>query len=174
MKIRHALIATALAAACGQSLAAPPAVPRQDGPPLIGENRIVGLWQAALTLAPCSGGPSTSINALNTFHAGGTLSSTDDAPQPSNGPAQGIWEYRGQGRYLLHVQFFTFLPDGSNSGLADVHQELTLDPRGTAYTSVLDARVLDAHGNPVVDLCGTAQGVRVSIDSNPLAAAPTP
>src|SRR6185437_12212673 len=46
------------------------------------------------------------------------------------------------------------------SGLADVHQELTLDPRCTAYTSVLNAQVLDTHGNPVVELCGTAQGKR--------------
>jgi len=117
-----------------------------------------------LTLAACTGGPATSINALNAFHAGGTLSSTDDAPQPSNGPAQGIWESRGRGSYLLHVQFFTFLPDGTPSGLADVHQELTLDPRGTAYTSVLNAQVLDTHGNPVVELCGTAQGKRVPLD----------
>jgi len=113
MKIRHALIALALTAACGQALATPPVAFWQGNLPPLGENRIVGLWQAALTLAPCSGGPATSIHALNTFHAGGTLNSTDNAPQPSNGPAQGIWEYRGHGSYVLHVQFFTFLPDGT-------------------------------------------------------------
>lgn len=165
MKIRHVLIALALTAACGQSLAASPAMPWQGSLPSFGGNRIVGLWQAALTLAPCAGGPATSIDALNTFHAGGTLNSTDNAPQPSNGPAQGLWEYRGHGRYLLHVQFFTFMPDGTYSGLADIHQALTLDPRGNAYTSVLSAHVLDTHGNPVVDLCGTAQGTRVPIDA---------
>ena len=164
MKIRHVLIVLALTAACGQSIAAPPAASRQGNLPPFSQNRIVGLWQAALTLAPCSGGPATSINALNTFHAGGTLSSTDNAPQPSNGPAQGIWEYRGHGSYRLHVQFFTFLPDGTYSGLADVHQQLTLDPRGSAYTSVLNAHVRDTHGNPVVELCGTAQGKRVPLD----------
>jgi hypothetical protein len=167
MKIRHALIALALAAACGQALASPPAAPSHGRVPPLGENRIVGLWQAALTLAPCAGGPATSINALNTFHAGGTLSSSDDAAQPANGPAQGIWQYRGHDRYALHVQFFTFLPDGTNSGLADVYQDLTMDPRGTAYTSVVEAHVLDTHDNPVVELCGTAQGVRVPIDANP-------
>lgn len=164
MKIGHTLVALALTAACGQSVAASPVASWQGSLPLPGANRIVGLWQAALTLAPCTGGPATSINALNTFHAGGTLSSTDNAPQPSNGPAQGLWESRGHGRYLLHVQFFTFLPDGTTSGLADVHQELALDPAGNAYTSELDARVLDPHGNPVVDLCGNAQGKRVSLD----------
>jgi hypothetical protein len=165
MKIRHALITLALTAACGQALATPPVAFWQGNLPPLGENRIVGLWQAALTLAPCSGGPATSIHALNTFHAGGTLNSTDNAPQPSNGPAQGLWEYRGHGRYMLHVQFFTFLPGGTHSGLADVHQELTLDPRGNVYTSVLSAHVLDTHGNPVVDLCGTAQGRRVPVDT---------
>jgi hypothetical protein len=169
MKTRHVFIALALTAACGQSLAASPIASRQGnlpsfGEPSFAENRIVGLWQAALTLAPCSGGPATSINALNTFHAGGTLSSTDNAPQPSNGPAQGSWESRGHGHYLLHVQFFTFLPGGTTSGLADVHQELTLDPAGSAYTSVLEAHVLDPNGNPVVELCGNAQGKRVALD----------
>ncbi len=165
MKIGHTLVALALTAACGQSLATSPVASWQDSIPLLpGADPIVGLWQAALTLTPCTGGPATSINALNTFHAGGTLSSTDNAPQPSNGPAQGLWESRGHGRYLLHVQFFTFLPDGNYSGLADVHQELTLDPRGNAYTSILSADVLDTHGNPVVDLCGTAHGTRVPVD----------
>jgi hypothetical protein len=164
LKIRHALIALALTAACGQALATPPVAFWQGNLPPLGENRIVGLWQAALTLAPCSGGPATLIHALNTFHAGGTLNSTDNAPQPSNGPAQGIWEYRGHGSYVLHVQFFTFLPDGTSSGLADVHQELTLDPAGSAYASVLCARVLVPHGTPVVELCGNAQGKRVPLD----------
>lgn len=164
MKIRHTLFALALAAACGQSLASPPAVSPQGGLPPLGENRIVGLWKVAVTIAPCQGGPAKSFSALIAVHAGGTFTSTDNNPVPSNGPAQGVWSYLGHDHYAMRMQFFSFAPTGVNVGSADIHQDTTLDWRGNAYTSAVDAFVLDTSGNVLTELCGTSQATRVSLN----------
>lgn len=168
MKLSHTLIALALAAACGQALATSPFRMSSGHLPPLGENRIVGTWHVAVTLVPCPGGPPIkSFIALNTFHTGGTLSSTDNNPTPGNGPAQGIWEYRGHGRYATHMQFYHFLPDGTWDGMGDIYQDTTMDWRGQSYTSAIVSRLLNADGSLRVEVCGTAQGTRVPIDSNP-------
>jgi len=164
MKIKHTFIALALTAACGQSLAASPATSWQGGLPPLGENRIVGLWRVAATIAPCQGGPAKSFSALIAVHAGGTFTSTDNNPVPSNGPAQGVWKYLGQNHYAMRMQFFSFAPTGANVGSADIRQDTTLDWRGNAYTSTVDALRLDTHGNVLVELCGTSQGTRVPLN----------
>jgi hypothetical protein len=164
MKIRHTLFALALAAACGQSLAAPPVTSWQGSLPPLGENRIVGLWRVEATIAPCQGGPSKSFSALIAVHAGGTFTSTDNNPVPSNGPAQGVWKYLGHDHYAMRMQFFSFAPTGVNVGSADIHQDTTLEWRGNAYTSAVDAFVLDTSGNVLAELCGTTQGTRVSLN----------
>ncbi|HET7612059.1 MAG TPA: hypothetical protein VFK29_09765 [Rhodanobacteraceae bacterium] len=168
MKITHTLVALALAAACGQTLASAPAFKVSPGnlPPL-GADRIVGLWHVAVTLGPCAGGPTHSFIALNTFHAGGTLSSTDNSPPPANGPAQGIWQYLGHGEYQTHMQFYRFLPDGTYDGLQDIYQDTVVDWRGQTYVTTIDARVLNTDGSLRAEVCGTGQGTRVPMDSNP-------
>jgi len=164
MKIKHTLIALALTAACGQSLAASPVASWQGGLPPLGENRIVGLWRVAATIAPCQGGPAKSFSALIAVHAGGTFTSTDNNPVPSNGPAQGVWKYLGQNHYAMRMQFFSFAPTGANVGSADIRQDTTLEWRGNTYASIVDARVLDTRGNLLVELCGTTQGTRVPLN----------
>ena len=163
MKVKHTLVAFALAAACGLPLASAASGRLQP----LGENRIVGTWHVSVTLASCAGGPAHSFIALNTFHAGGTLTSTDNTPQPGNGPAQGIWEYRGANRYSAHFQFYRFLHDGTWDGLQDIYQETTVDWRGNAFTSSIHAIALNKDGSVRGEVCGTSQGVRVPIDSNP-------
>lgn len=166
MTTRHALLALALAIACGQTIAAPTRVSPTYLPPL-GADRIVGTWHLAISFAPCAGGPGVSIQSLNTFHSGGTLTSTDNTPPPANGPAQGIWQYLGHGKYRSHMQFYRFGPDNSFDGLADIYQDITLDWRGTAYTSTILSRVLNTDGSVRVELCGSATASRLPMDSNP-------
>jgi hypothetical protein len=64
----------------------------------------------------------------------------------------------------MRMQFFSFAPTGVNIGSADIHQDTTLDWRGNAYTSTVDAFRLDPSGNVVVELCGTSQGTRVPLN----------
>lgn len=160
MKIKFTIVALALAAACGPA-------PGFAHSPSSGSDRLVGLWHVSATLAPCAGGPSLSFLAINTYHSGGTLASVDNMPMPSSGPAQGIWEYAGHGRYRTHTQLYRFLPDGSHDGLTDVYQDLATGQDGHSYTSTMYGQLLNVDGTLRVELCGTAQGTRVSIDSNP-------
>lgn len=119
------------------------------------------------SLAPCAGGPSLSFSAINAYHDGGTLGSVDNMPAPSSGPAQGIWEYTGHGRYATHTQLYRSLPGGAYDGLTDVYQDLAMGRDGQSYTSSMYGQMLNVDGTLRVELCGAAQATRVPIDSNP-------
>jgi hypothetical protein len=55
-------------------------------------NRLVGAWAVDVAIGPCSlPNPVAFFSALNTFHAGGTLSDINWAPPATRGPAHGVW-----------------------------------------------------------------------------------
>ena len=126
-------------------------------------NRIVGLWHVAVTVAPCAGGPSQSFLALADYHAGGTLDDANTMPPMARGPGQGIWSYEGRGKYRSRFQFFRYLPNGSYDGLQDIVGTLVLDARGTHYSQTIRAQVLNLDHSVRVELCGSANGERVTM-----------
>jgi hypothetical protein len=127
-------------------------------------NRIVGLWSVQVTLGPCGAPANRSFIALNTFHAGGTLSDSNTLPGSLRSPGHGAWRYVGRGMYEGRMQFYRFLPDGSYDGLQDITQTVELQGRGDRYESAVRARVLNVDGTLRVELCGLAVGRRVEID----------
>src|SRR5688500_5337965 len=94
-------------------------------------NRIVGLWQMRVSVAPCGGGPSRNFIAYNSFHGGGTMSDTNAAPPTTRGPGLGVWRYMGMGLYKARFQFFRYLPDGSYDGVSDIRVEMSLAANGS-------------------------------------------
>lgn len=127
-------------------------------------NRIVGLWQMRVSVAPCTGGPSRNFIAYNTFHGGGTMSDTNAAPPSTRGPGQGVWRYMGQGLYKARFQFFRYLPDGSYDGVSDIHLGVSLAANDSQLTQDVRGHNLNPDGSLRVELCGTAVGERVGVD----------
>lgn len=128
-------------------------------------NRIVGAWRVNVALGPCTGGPATiSFTALNTFHAGGTLSDSNARPGTERSPGHGVWEHSGRGLYETRFQFFRFLPTGALDGVQDIRQTVALDARGRSYETTIRARVLNVDGSQRAELCGTASGQRIAVD----------
>lgn len=85
-------------------------------------NAIVGTWLVSGAVAPCGTDiPPTPIRALVAFHAGGTLTDTNDFPiagvpgpfglSRRNGPGLGTWSYNPRTRTYSY-QRLTGFPAG--------------------------------------------------------------
>ena len=164
MNIHRTLVGIAALSLCMSSAFASersPAGALQTGAYPVAANRIVGLWDTQVTAGPCGGPPTVVGRSINVFHAGGTLSATNNLPPTSNGPAFGVWAYQGHGAYQAHMQFYRFLPDGSFDGVQDIQRSMSLSSDNQSTTETLDVRVLNADGSLRVELCGTASATRI-------------
>ncbi len=137
---------------------------RGTGLPPTPTNAIVGVWNTDISLRPCAGGPVlVSFKALGTYHAGGTLSDTNNTPSALRTAGHGIWQYVGSGEYKTRFQIFRFLPTGAYDGYADVHTTTTLVGPDKSTTTVL-ATNYNPDGSFRGELCGSGSGSRLSID----------
>lgn len=162
MKLVPTSLALSLALLAGSASASPLSQANAGLLP-IPANRIVGLWEVNATVAPCLGGQPLSFVALNTFHAGGTLSDINALPPTSRASGQGVWAYKLNNRYETRFQFLRFQPDGSYDGIQDIRTTMTLNRQATQYDATVRVRVLNTDGSLRVELCGHAAGRRVSL-----------
>jgi hypothetical protein len=166
MNIRRTLVGIAALSICVSSahaVGASPAGSLQTGAYPVAANRIVGLWDTQVAAGPCDGGPTTFAGrGLNVFHAGGTLSATNNLPPTANGPTYGTWAYQGHGAYQAHMQFFRFLPGGSFDGVQDIQRTMSLSSDGQHTTETLYVRVLNPDDSLRTELCGTATADRIN------------
>ncbi len=162
MKLRHPVLLACLFAVAAPAAASGPATTGALPTPA---NRIVGLWQVVVTVGPCAN-PQVreSFFALANYHAGGTLTDTNKNPPTSRGPGFGVWEHQGNGLYKTRFQFMRYLSDGSFAGLNDIQPTVILNNAGTSYSATVYGRVLNVAGNVLVEVCGTANGERVTIE----------
>ena len=167
MQMRKPLLALLLAMTAGTAAVADAYPPY--GSEIRPANRIVGMWQAHVSIGPCNGGPVRQFLGLNVYNAGGTLNDANTFPPTSRGPGMGVWTYVGHapsGGHLFRsrFQFARFKADGSFDGLQDVKQDITVQPAGNALTSTIAADVLNPDGSLRAQLCGTAIADRVTLD----------
>lgn len=160
-RTRTALLAAALLAAA----ALPLANAQSPGSASAPANRIVGHWHASVALGSCAGGPAfVNFQGFNTFHAGGTLSDTNNTPSALRSPGHGTWKHLGGRSYASRFQIFRFLPSGQYDGYADVQTTSVLDGAGNTFQSEVRARNFNPDGSFRSELCGVSDGTRVSID----------
>lgn len=162
MKTVIAAIATVILLGLSSTVSA-----QSDGPATsrvlpLHANRIVGLWDSAITVAPCLGGPANTFRAVGVFNAGGTLGFSNTFPPSAAGPAYGVWSYNWRTRqHRALMRFNRYLPDGSFDGLQEVHRTITLSANGSAMIETIYARVLNPDDSLRVELCGSASSQRV-------------
>lgn len=126
-------------------------------------NRIVGTWRSTVVLQPCAGGQTLPTGStLLTYHAGGTLTDTSNAPPTSRSPGHGLWRYIGNSQYRGQFQVFAFLPTGQYDGYTEVRTTVVLS--GDSNTSSVVARRYNADGSLRVELCGSGSGERLVMD----------
>ncbi len=134
---------------------APAALAAPGGGPLPGG------WDSHVTLTDCNGNTLASFEALELFHADGTLTSTDNTPPTGHGPGLGTWQRLNRQSYSAPFQFFNFNPDGSFAGTQKIMRTITVGTSGTTYTSVVHFESYDPNGNLVFSGCGTETATRL-------------
>lgn len=120
-----------------------------------------GVWDSQVTLTDCNGNTLVSFEAYEMFHAGGTLTSTDNTPPGQHGPGFGTWRRVSGRSYAAPFQFFNFNADGTFAGTQKITRTITLRADGNSYTSMVNFGTYDPSGNLVFSGCGTETATRL-------------
>ncbi len=124
-------------------------------------NPLEGVFDSQVTLTDCNGYTLAVFRAYEMFHAGGTLSSTDNTPPTFHGPGFGTWERVAGRKYSSPFQFFNFNPDGSFAGTQRIDRTITLSADGNSYTSTVTFQSFDPDGNLLFSGCGSETAARL-------------
>lgn len=83
-----------------------------------------GSWYVEIPASPGV----EAFNALQTFHAGGSMTETSDLlAQLIEGPGHGVWKHVKSNVYSFSFELFAFDPDRKPGGRIRVHGTLQLD-----------------------------------------------
>lgn len=135
-------------------------------------NRIVGLWSTDGMVGPCASAPFIPIVNTLLFHAGGTVVENPRFPPGGvpnvfgvpgvnqRGQGLGTWLYHpASERYFVHLQFDWFV-DGVYHGYMTIDREMVLSSDGNLASGPVVAVRYAVDGNPLVQLCGSAESER--------------
>jgi hypothetical protein len=130
-----------------------------------GGGRLVGTWDATVTLRDCASG-----NAINTFasiasfNQGGTsIGSTAGLPQASRTPEHGVWRHVKGNLYAFKFKTFSFNPAGVAVTYTIVEHTIELDETANNYISYGTARFYLMNGTQVGQGCSDAVGIRFEL-----------
>lgn len=131
--------------------------------------RIEGVWTKEVTLRNCTTGevapvPNPVFPAINTFHAGGTMSEHGARFSPAtrtNG--QGIWKRIGHRTFATRTLWHNFDASGLFSGTFDVWTTQTVSADGVTSTTRATFVITDPNGVVLVRGCATEVGRRVEL-----------
>lgn len=121
---------------------------------------LVGSWYVEV---PESASGLPPFQALQTFHAGGTLTETSSLlAKGEEGPAHGVWNGRGRD-YTSTFQLFVFDPDGNAVGKVQVRNSIHLDS-ADHFTAVYAVDFLAPDGSIESNIdTGTYEGTRIAV-----------
>jgi hypothetical protein len=130
---------------------------------------IEGVWTKEVTLRNCATGevapvPNPIFPAINTFHAGGTMSEHGARFSPATRTqGQGIWKRIGRRTFSARALWHTFDASGLFSGTFDVSSIQTVSADGNSITTAATFTITDPTGVVLVRGCATEVGQRVEL-----------
>lgn len=129
-----------------------------------GGARLVGTWDAQVTIRNCANGEAIrSFQSIGSFNKGGTsIGSTAGLPQSSRTPEHGVWQHIRGNVYMFRFKSFSFDTAGNSTGWTVVTHRIELDD-DDSYTSGGIAQIFAPNGNQVAQGCSTAVGTRFSL-----------
>jgi hypothetical protein len=126
---------------------------------------IVGLWHVVL-LNP--DGVTNFDEGYDLWHSDGTEEFNDNAaPQPPNGAGSvcfGVYKKTGFRTYKLRHPFWIIDGNGALSGSGVFLEQVSLDPKGDAYTGTFEIKTFDLKGALTFDQKGDLKAERLSVD----------
>jgi hypothetical protein len=130
---------------------------------------IEGVWSKVVTLRNCVTGevapvPNPIFPAINTFHAGGTMSEHGARFSPATrNSGQGIWKRIGRRSFATRTLWQNFDANGFFSGTFDVRTTQVLSPDGNSSDTTASFTITDPNGVVLVRGCATEVGQRVEL-----------
>jgi uncharacterized protein YfiM (DUF2279 family) len=130
-----------------------------------GGGRLVGTWDAAVTIRNCVTGDAVNTFAsIASFNQGGTtIGSTSGMPQSARTPEHGVWRHVRGNLYTFKFKSFNFDPAGVSTGYGIVEHRIELDETGNNYISYGTARFFLMNGTQVAQGCSDAIGTRFDL-----------
>ena len=130
-----------------------------------GGGRLVGTWDAVVTIRDCTTGDAiTNFASIANFNQGGTyLGSTSGRPQASRTPEHGVWSHIGGRTYRFKFKSFDFNAAGVAVSYGVVQHDIELNESGDTYISAGVAKFYLMNGTQVGQGCSDAIGTRFSL-----------
>jgi hypothetical protein len=130
-----------------------------------GGGRLVGTWDAVVTIRNCAtGAPINTFASIASFNQGGTsIGSTSGIPQSLRTPEHGVWRHVSGNTYTFKFKSFGFDASGNAVSYAIVSHDLQLNEAADAYTSAGTARFYLLNGTQVGQGCSDAVGTRFDL-----------
>jgi len=127
-----------------------------------GVGKIVGVWNAQVTVRNCqTGAAMQSFRSLLTFAAGGTMQETTAGTAPNlRTPGHGVWRHRGDNRFSNAFKFFRFNADGTYAGWQKISQQIDLSADGKQFSATASIEIYDANDKLAQTGCATAAATR--------------
>lgn len=132
----------------------------QNGPSPQGNEKLVGTWNARVTIRNCQNGAEIrSFDSIGTFMFGGTmLDSTSGVPQALKTPGHGVWNHIAANNYQFSFKSFSFDPNGNFTGWTIIRHRASL--YGDYYQSQGTSEFYDANGNLLATGCSSTTATR--------------
>jgi len=139
----------------------------QTGAQTSGQNamsrRIEGTWLIEVTDRNCQTGAAIStIPALHTFLAGGSMLSDPAVIPAALRTGHGVWEHVGGQSFTNTIVLFRFNPaNGTYAGTVTIRRDIELGENSDEITSTDTAEAADPNGNVIETRCATTIGRRL-------------
>ena len=138
----------------------------QSDDQFFGRGRLVGTWDAAVTIRNCDTGDAIrSFQSVGSFNQGGTFSGiTSGSPPTARTSERGIWKHLWGHRYRFQFKAYLYNPEAVAIGYQIVTHDLQLDRDNLNYTSSGVTQIFNMEGAETGTGCSTGVGSRMVLD----------
>lgn len=149
--------------------AAESATPNQRGGGGLANPSIVGMW--SIQVISKGNGPTVPDGALLDFgftqwHSDGT-EIQNSAGVPGGGFCLGVWGQTGFLSFELNHFPIAFDPtNGKVANYVNIREQVTLSPSGDSFTGPFTEDIYDPTGKHLMQLTGTVEATRITVDSS--------
>lgn len=142
-------------------LAAGTIMPAQDNSGATAAGKLEGTWLTQVTVRDCQSGVALrSFPAMNTFHAGNTMTdTTTGASAAARTPGLGKWDKVGPQTYTAESIAFLFSTAGVWTGVQRLTHSIVASGDEISFESRVE--ISDTSGNVITRGCATATGRRL-------------
>lgn len=130
---------------------------------LVGNSKLVGVWDTLVTIRNCSDGTAlVTFPALGRFESGGTMTNQDVANIRT--PVPGVWSFVGPDQYKFAFKAFQYSSEGSYNGYLVVRQNVFMAFRGNEFSSEGTVTVYTPNGIEIGSGCSTTVATRMVLE----------